>query len=307
MRTREVKIAGGEGVTSGATTSITARSGKTPARIRLSASFFRGLDAGIEFAVCLVAMQGEAPMGTSDVDGLETRFQSAAPAGSGCAQCARERLAGRNYCGTCGTPLRHRCERKQVTVLFADVSGYTSLSERLDPEQVSEIMDEAFAIILDAVHDHRGTVNQFLGDGVMALFGENPGDDHHACRALSAALALEDRLEAVRREVRQRHGLEFRVRVSLNTGPVVVGTIGAALRTDYTAAGNTTGLAARLLGIAAPGQIVVTGRTRQFATGGYDFEELGSTPLTWSSEPVQVFALTRHTIRHAEKSRLPAV
>jgi class 3 adenylate cyclase len=245
-------------------------------------------------------MHGEATMGTNDVEGP-------APAvGTGCPQCARERLAGRNYCGSCGASLRHRCERKQVTVLFADVSGYTSLSERLDPEQVSEIMDEVFAIILDAVHEHRGTVNQFLGDGVMALFGEG-GDEHHACRALSAALALEERLETVRLEVRRRHTLDFRARISLNTGPVVVGTIGAALRTDYTATGNTTGLAARLLGVAAPGQIVVTGRTRGFATGRYDFEELGSMPLSWSSEPVQVYALTRHTIRHAENARLATV
>jgi class 3 adenylate cyclase len=247
-------------------------------------------------------------MGTSNADGLETTFQPAAPAtGPGCPQCARERLAGRNYCGSCGASLRHRCERKQVTVLFADVSGYTSLSERLDPEQVSEIMDEAFAIILDAVHEHGGTVNQFLGDGVMALFGENAGDDHHARRALSAALALEDRLEAVRREVRQRYGLEFRVRISLNTGPVVVGTIGAALRTDYTATGNTTALASKLLGVAQPGQIVVTGRTRGFAAGGYDFEELAPMPLTWSAEPVKVYALTRQATRRANAERLAAV
>ena len=122
--------------------------------------------------------------------------------------------------------------------------------------------------MLEAVHEHGGTVNQFLGDGAMALFGEMPGE-HHACRALSAALAVQERLETVRHEVRQSYGLQFRVRMAINTGPVVVGTIGAALRTDYTATGNTTRIASRLLHVAAPGQIVLTGRTRELAADRY--------------------------------------
>ncbi len=214
-----------------------------------------------------------------------------------CLRCPLERLAGRNYCGGCGNLLRPRCERKQVSVLFADVSGYTALSERLDPEQVSEIMHRTFDIVLETVHEHGGTVNQFLGDGVMALFGEEQGE-HYACRALSAALAVQERLETVRREVQQSYGLEFRVRMAINTGPVVVGTIGAALRTDYTATGNTTSLAARLLRVAEPGQIVLTGRTRELATGRYDFEELGEMPLTESPEKVEVYALTRETMEY---------
>jgi len=184
-----------------------------------------------------------------------------------------------------------------VSVLFADVSGFTALSEQLDPEQVSEIMHRTFEIVLEAVHEHRGTVNQFLGDGVLALFGEALGE-HHACRALSAALAVQERLETVRREVRQSHGLEFRVRMAINTGPVVVGTIGAALRTDYTAAGNTTSIASRLLRIAEPGQIVLTGLTRELATGRYDFGALGEMPLPGSLETVEVYTLTRETMEY---------
>jgi len=237
-------------------------------------------------------------MATSGVDVLSGNVvalrQSRRP---GCLRCPLERLAGRNYCGACGNQLRPRCERKQVSVLFADVSGFTALSERLDPEQVSEIMHRTFDLVLEAVHEHGGTVNQFLGDGVMALFAEGPGE-HHACRALSAALAVQERLETVRREVRRNYGLEFRVRMAINTGPVVVGTIGAALRTDYTAAGSTTSLAARLLRVAEPGQIVLTGLTRELATGRYDFEELGEMPLTESLETVEVYALTRETMEY---------
>ncbi len=226
--------------------------------------------------------------------------------GPGCLRCPLERLAGRNYCGACGNRLRSRCERKQVSVLFVDVSGFTALSEKLDPEQVSEIMDHALGIVLDAVHEHDGTVNQFLGDGVMALFGEAPGE-HHACRALSTALAVQERLEPVRREVRRSHGLEFRVRMGINTGPVVVGTIGAGLRTDYTAAGDTTRIASRLLAIAEPGQIVLTGRTRERAASRFVFGELGELSLTESLETVEVYALTRETMEHVESGWLAEV
>jgi|SRR5262252_3970016 len=212
--------------------------------------------------------------------------------GAPCPECAVERLAGRNYCGACGNMLRPRCERKHVTVLFVDVSGFTALSERLDPEQVSEIMQRTVDIILDAVHENDGTVNQFLGDGVMALFNEVSGV-HHACRALRTALAVQERLETVRREMRQSYGIAFRVRMGINTGPVVIGTIGAALRTDYTATGNTAATALGLLQIAEPGQIVVTDRTRKIAAGSYDFGEVGAMPLTDSGDIVVVHELTR--------------
>jgi class 3 adenylate cyclase len=225
---------------------------------------------------------------------------------AGCLECALERLAGKNYCGTCGTLLRSRCERKQMTVLFTDVSGFTTLSERLDPEEISEIMDRAFDVMLEAVHEHGGTVNQFLGDGVMALFGDGPGE-HHACRALSAALAVQDRLETVRREVRRSYGLEFRVRVGVNTGPVVIGTIGAALRTDYTATGNTASTALGLLQIAEPDQIVLTGEARALAADRYGFAEIGAMPLTESGETVVVYELRRVRTEYAESTDLSSV
>src|SRR5262245_33051568 len=136
-------------------------------------------------------------------------------------------------------------ERKQVTVMFTDVSGFTAISSRLDPEDVHEIMERSFEIILDAVHASEGTVNQFLGDGVMALFGAPIAHEDHAHRALHAALAIQAGLAPLREAVRQRHGVEFRVRIGINTGLVVVGAIGRDLRMDYTAVGDATNLASR--------------------------------------------------------------
>src|SRR5882724_10014408 len=165
-------------------------------------------------------------------------------------------------------------ERKIVTVMFSDVSGFTTMSEKLDPEDVHAIMDRAFEVILDAVHCYEGTVNQFLGDGVMALFGAPIAHEDHAQRALSTALAIQRGLQPLADEMRQRHGIEFRMRMGINTGLVVVGAIGRDLRMDYTAVGDTTNLAARLLGIAKPGQIAVSEKTFRFRAGFFTFEDL---------------------------------
>src|SRR5438309_5919786 len=160
-------------------------------------------------------------------------------------------------------------ERKIVTVMFSDVSGFTAMSEKLDPEDVHGIMDRAFEVILDAVHRYEGTVNQFLGDGVMALFGAPIAHEDHAQRALSAALAIQANLQPVAEEIRRTRGIEFRMRMGINTGPVVVGAIGRDLRMDYTAVGDTTNLASRLLALAQPGQIVVSWRTQHLRSRSF--------------------------------------
>jgi class 3 adenylate cyclase/tetratricopeptide (TPR) repeat protein len=183
-------------------------------------------------------------------------------------------------------------ERKQVTVLFADVSGFTAMSERLDPEDVHAIMDRAFEVILEGVHQHEGTINQFLGDGVMALFGAPLAHEDHAHRALRAALAVQEKLEPLRQDVRQVHGVEFRVRMGINTGLVVVGAIGRDLRMDYTAVGDTVNLAARLLSIAQPGQVVVSRQSHRLTDGFFSFEDLGEFTLKGKSQPVRAWAVT---------------
>jgi class 3 adenylate cyclase len=184
-------------------------------------------------------------------------------------------------------------ERKQVTVMFTDVSGFTAMSERLDPEEVHAIMDRAFEVILAAVHEYEGTINQFLGDGVMALFGAPIAHEDHAGRALRAALAIQQGLEPLRADVNAAHGREFRMRIGLNSGPVVVGAIGRDLRMDYTAVGDTVNLAARLMSIAQPGQVVVSARTRALCEGYFVFDDLGTFELKGKTEPVPAFAALR--------------
>jgi len=183
-------------------------------------------------------------------------------------------------------------ERKIVTVMFSDVSGFTAMSETLDPEDVHAIMDRAFEIILDAVHQYEGTINQFLGDGVMALFGAPIAHEDHAQRALSAALAIQSGLKPLAEEVKRTHGIEFRMRMGINTGPVVVGAIGRDLRMDYTAVGDTTNLAARLLAIAQPGQIVTSRRTQNLRDRFFVFEDLGDFQVKGKAEPVRAYAVS---------------
>src|SRR2546422_6858571 len=183
-------------------------------------------------------------------------------------------------------------ERKIVTVMFSDVSGFTAMSEKLDPEDVHSIMDRAFEVILDAVHGYEGTVNQFLGDGVMALFGAPIAHEDHAQRALGAALRIQANLGPLAEDIERAHGIEFRMRMGINTGPVVVGAIGRDLRMDYTAVGDTTNLAARLLAIAQPGQIVTSRRTQNLRDRVFSFEDLGEFQVKGKAEPVRAYAVT---------------
>ena len=166
-------------------------------------------------------------------------------------------------------------ERKQVTVLFVDVSGFTSIASRLDPEEVHALMARAFELMLAEVHRYEGTVNQFLGDGIMALFGAPIAHEDHAQRAVHAALGIRAALADYRTELKRERGIEFQVRQGLNTGLVVVGSIGSDLRMDYTAVGDTTNVAARLLQAAVPGQVVISEAVQRAVGGYFETEALG--------------------------------
>ena len=177
-------------------------------------------------------------------------------------------------------------ERKQVTVLFVDVSGFTSLSERLDPEDVHSLMIRAFELMLAEVHRYEGTVNQFLGDGIMALFGAPIAHEDHAQRAVHAALGIRQALEGYQAELQRRQGISFQVRQGLNTGLVVVGSIGNDLRMDYTAVGDTTNVAARLQAAADPGRILIAEATYRLVAGYFHTRSLGELALKGKAEPV---------------------
>src|SRR5215470_14493820 len=184
-------------------------------------------------------------------------------------------------------------ERKQVTVLFADVSGFTSIAERLDPEEVHQFMNRAFELILGEVHRYEGTINQFLGDGVMALFGAPIAHEDHAQRAVHAALGMQRVLQGYGAELQRTRGITFRVRMGLNTGLVVVGSIGDNLRMDYTAVGDTTNLAARILNLAEPGQVVIAEDTHKAVSGYFITRPLGERAIKGKVEPVNAYEVVR--------------
>jgi class 3 adenylate cyclase/predicted ATPase len=182
-------------------------------------------------------------------------------------------------------------ERKQVTVLFADVKGSMDLAEQVDPEAWHGIMDRFFAILSDSVHRFEGTVNQYTGDGIMALFGAPIAHEDHARRACYTALHLTEELRRYARELRRDHGLNFAVRMGLNSGEVVVGKIGDNLRMDYTAQGHTVGLAARMEDLAEPGRAYLTEGTAALVSGYFRLEDLGRFTVKGVHETVHVFEL----------------
>jgi class 3 adenylate cyclase/tetratricopeptide (TPR) repeat protein len=182
-------------------------------------------------------------------------------------------------------------ERKQVTVLFADVKGSIDLAEQVDPEEWHKIMDRFFAILSDGVHRFEGTINQYTGDGIMALFGAPIAHEDHAQRACYAVLHLQQELQRYGDEICLKHGLNFSVRMGLNSGEVVVGKIGDDLRMDYTAQGHTVGLAARMEQMANPGKALLAGDTARLVSGYFSLRALGETQIKGLTEPFPVFEL----------------
>jgi len=184
-------------------------------------------------------------------------------------------------------------ERKLVTVFFADVAGYTALSEKLDPEEVHGIMDGAFKILMDEIHRFEGTINQFTGDGVMALFGAPLAHEDHAQRACHAALSVQKALVDYGDIIQADTGLDFKMRIGLNSGHVIVGSIGDNLRMDYTAVGDTTNLADRMQGLARPGSVMVSTHTHRLVSNYFEFESLGKVEVKGKEEPQETWELIK--------------
>ena len=159
-------------------------------------------------------------------------------------------------------------ERKQVTVLFADVKGSMDLAEQLDPEAWHGILDRFFQLLSDGIHRFEGTVNQYTGDGIMALFGAPIAHEDHAQRACYTALRLRDEITRYATEVKREHGVGFSTRMGVNSGDVVVGRIGDDLRMDYTAQGHTVGLAQRMESLAEPNTCYLTAATAALVPSG---------------------------------------
>ncbi|MEK6250481.1 MAG: adenylate/guanylate cyclase domain-containing protein [Actinomycetota bacterium] len=179
-----------------------------------------------------------------------------------------------------------------MTVLFADVMGSMELAERSDPEEWRRIMDSFFAILCDGVHRFEGTVDKFTGDGIMALFGAPIAHEDHAQRACFAALHLIGELADYAAELRRTQGLNFTVRMGLNSGEVVVGAIGEDLGMEYTAIGHTVGLAQRMEQLAEPGKAYLTDYTASLVQGYLALKDLEEFEVKGASRPLRVHELT---------------
>jgi len=239
-----------------------------------------------------------------------------------CPACKADIPFGRKFCGECGHQLipisedfpvdytqpqsytpKHLAEkiltnrsaiqgeRKLVTVLFADVANYTSIAKQLDPEEIHQIMDGCFKILMDEIHRYEGTINQFTGDGVMALFGAPIAHENHAQRACYAALAIQRALEDYGEKLRVDYGVEFKMRFGINTGLVMVGAIGNDLRMDYTADGDSTYLAKRLESIAGPGNVFLSENTYRLIKAYFKLEALGPVTLKGIEQEQNVYLL----------------
>ncbi len=184
-------------------------------------------------------------------------------------------------------------ERKLVTVFFADVANFTALSEKLDPEEVHHLMDGTFKILMENIHRFEGSINQFTGDGVMALFGAPVAHEDHAQRACHAALAIQRALKDYGADFKKTYGIDFAMRIGLNSGPVVVGSIGDDLRMDYTAIGNTTNLASRMETLAEPGTILVSTSTHRLTKDFFQFESIGTVKIKGLTDPQEAYQLIK--------------
>jgi class 3 adenylate cyclase/tetratricopeptide (TPR) repeat protein len=235
-----------------------------------------------------------------------------------CPGCSAELGDGVRFCGQCGRPVetpgpaqprftspetytpRHLAEkiltarttlegeRKQVTVLFADLKGSMELLADRDPEQTRKLLDPVLEHMMDAVHHYEGTVNQVMGDGIMALFGAPLAHEDHAVRACYAALRMQESVRHYADEVRRTEGIPIQIRVGLNSGEVVVRSIGSDLHMDYTAVGQTTHLAARMEQMAAPGTVLTTGSTLSLVEGWVESRSLGPMPVKGLEAPLEV-------------------
>ena len=183
-------------------------------------------------------------------------------------------------------------ERKQVTVLFADLKGSMELLADRDPEEARKLLDPVLEHMMEAVHRYEGTVNQVMGDGIMALFGAPLAHEDHAVRACYAALRMQESVKRYASSVFRSHGVPIQIRVGMNSGEVVVRAIGSDLHMDYTAVGQTTHLAARMEQVADPGAIVITHDTLVLVEGYIQVRSLGAMPVKGLPEPIEVFELT---------------
>jgi class 3 adenylate cyclase len=206
-------------------------------------------------------------------------------------------------------------ERKQVSVMFCDMVGFTPLSEMLGPEEAYSIMDQVYEILIHQVHDYEGTVNEMTGDGIMALFGAPIALEDAPQRAIRSAYAIHREITRFNDRIEQERGgsLSIKMRIGIHTGPVVVGTLGNDLRVEFKAVGDTVNLASRVEGLAQPGTSYVSEHTFKLTEGLFRFEALGEKAVKGKREPVRVYRVIAPSTRRtrfdisAERGLTPLV
>src|ERR687889_605808 len=210
-----------------------------------------------------------------------------------CPNCQTANPEGARFCLNCGTQLEAQVrvdgERKHVTVLFADVVDSTGLGERLDPEQVAEIMNGAFAFLNASVTDYGGTVARLLGDAIIAFFGAPVAHEDDAERAVRAGLDIQAAAREYAEEVRRNYRVDFEVRVGINTGLAVLASVGDEIKTEYTAMGDTTNLAARMQSAARPGSVLISADTYHLVKELFDFNARGAIEVKGKSAPIETY------------------
>jgi class 3 adenylate cyclase/tetratricopeptide (TPR) repeat protein len=253
-------------------------------------------------------------------EGLKFCNECGTPLRMPCAQCGFANHPQAKFCGECGAALPPQArastapplsytpdylaekilhsktalegERKQVTVLFADLKGSMELLADRDPEEARQLLDPVLERMMAAVHQYEGTVNQVMGDGIMALFGAPLAHEDHAVRACYAALRLQEAVKQYAAEVQRTHGVPIHIRMGLNAGEVVVRSIGSDLHMDYTAVGQTTHLAARMEQMAMPGSILITAEVLRLVEGYVQINPLGPVPIKGLQKPAEVYEVT---------------
>ncbi len=261
--------------------------------------------------------------GHKNTPGVAVCANCATPVSNLCPNCGFESPRGFKFCGNCGINLltanlsrttnseklrrvqgvmptllvdkilhasKHiEGERRTVTVLFSDVVGFTTISEKLDPETVYSIIDTCVAAFRDEIYLYEGILDKFMGDGVMALFGAPVMHEDDPTRAVRCALGMQTALKRVNDEMVSKHGITLQMRIGLNLGTVVVGDIGADLRMNYTAMGDTVNVASRLQSVAEPGSILVSRAVYEQTRAIFDYSELGSIRVRGRVEPVEIY------------------
>lgn len=243
-----------------------------------------------------------------------------------CPKCSNVNPSGSKFCNECGNDLKNHQkpplidyhqpysytpeylaekirltknviegELKIVTVLFADMANSTALFENLDPEDVHDIMDGCFKIMVEEIHKYEGTITQFMGDGIMAIFGAPLAHEDHAQRACSATLEIQKALKAYSVKIRDKYNIEFKMRFGLNSGPVIVGAVGDDLRMDYTAEGDTVNLASRLETMAQPGTILVSNNIYSRVGQQFVIKTLGKLKIKGKEKAQDVYQLLDRT------------